>query len=130
MIQDVVITDDDSRVRGCIKRYLSDINVKNKLLNSKLIHCSDNQQSYYKELMIVISDYFKNHILLFNYISDKLNACDISLYLGYSVRHTQRYLQKQVQMFIDFVTTKEDEALAKYPFSDEVKVNDEIKYGE
>lgn len=130
MISDIVVTNDDCRVKGCIKKYLRDINVKHKLLNNRLIHCSDNQQSYYEELTIVISNYFKSHILLFNYISDKLNVDDISLYLGYSVRHTQRYLQKQVQLFIDFVTMKEDEALAKYNFNDEIKVNDEIQFEE
>lgn len=118
------------RVRNAIKRYLNDIYVKHRLFKKKLITYSDNQYSYYNSMMVEISKYLKTHILLYNYIHNKLSIQHIALYIGYSIRHTQRYLQKQVQMFVDFVTCKEDEALAKYPFVDKLQINDEIKYEE
>lgn len=118
------------KVRNGIKRYLSDIYVKHTLFLNNIINYSDNQQSYYDELIVAISDYFKSHVLLYNYVYNKLSIQYIALYIGYSIRHTQRYLRKQLQMFIDFVTAKEDEALAKYHFNDEIKINDEIRYEE
>ena len=106
-----------------IKRYIRDCRIRLKLIESDVINVSDNQWHYYKELNKCLTEYGKTHFLYYKYDTGKLEFSTLRNLLGVGERGAFRYLKRQRELFIEYISQKEIDLFAKYPFNDNARCN-------
>ena len=104
-----------------IKKYIQYIKSRTKLLKTSVVEASDNQISYFNAIYNAILIYSKTHKLYMRYVMHKLTFEDIKAILGEHDRQVFRYLERQRKLLIDYITEKEIEYFAKYPFEERIK---------
>ena len=108
---------DESKVAKAIaiRKYISYIKRRVKYIKFGLLECSDNQISYFNALSESIDSFAKNHKLFMKYIVGKISFEETKSILGLNDRQTFKYLEKQREIFINYIQRKETEYLSKIP---------------
>jgi hypothetical protein len=60
------------------------------------------------------------------YVMNKLTFEDVKATLGEQDRQVFRYLERQRKLLIDYITEKEIECFAKYPFEERIKITGDV----
>lgn len=103
-----------------IRKYLQDVKFRFQIISAGVVDCSDNQYNYYEQLNSEIKDYFNRHKLYYRYLNKDITIEMLSVLLGINQRGVNRYLSKQRQLLVEFITKTEEQLLQKYPFNDKL----------
>ena len=102
-----------------VKNYIRYVKQRVKILRLKGINVSDNQINYFDALNKSIDVYMSEHKLFVKYLIGKIKYEEVKTILGISDRQVFRYLSRQRKLLIEYITAKEIELFAKFPYEEE-----------
>lgn len=104
-----------------LKEYTRYVRQRVFWMDKPFVECSDNQMSFYNEMLKDIKSYATNHLAYCNFIFCKISFKRLMTLIGKTEHGTFRFLSNQNQQFIRFLRNREVYNFAKYPFDDNLK---------
>lgn len=101
-----------------LKNYISYVCRRIKNVEEGLLTVSKNEYLYLVQMKKDIEEYFTRHLFYYKYLVREIKLEQGIKILGLKERAFFRYIKKQREDLINFITLKELENFAKYPYSE------------